>query len=124
MNCLHCGSERVVKNGTKTLKNGQLRQRYKCNDCKRRFNEVSGTPMARLRTPVGEIERAMKSRSEGLGIRATARVFGKSPSSITLWEERLSAHVENWSPAAPEGGSVTVEGDEVYTRVGENLSPK
>ena len=123
MNCLHCVSEAVVKNGTKTLKSGQVRQRYKCNDCGRRFNEVSGTPMARLRTPDEEIERAMKSRSEGLGIRATARVFGKSPSSITLWEERLSAHLENWSPSAPVGGSVTIEGDEVYTRVGENLSP-
>ena len=124
MNCIHCGSDRVVKNGTRTLKNAQVRQVYKCNDCTRRFNEVSGTPMARLRTPIEEVERAMKSRSEGLGIRATARVFGKSPSSITLWEERLSTHLENWSPPAPEEGSVTIEGDEVYTRVGENLSPQ
>lgn len=123
MTCLDCGSEAIVKNGTKTLKSGQVRQGYKCNGCGRRFNEVSGTPMARLRTPVEEIERAMKSRSEGLGIRATARVFGKSPSSITLWEERLSGHLEKWSPPAPAGGSVTIEGDEVYTRVGENLSP-
>ena len=113
-----------MKNGTRTLKNAQVRQVYKCNDCTRRFNEVSGTPMARLRTPIEEVERAMKSRSEGLGIRATARVFGKSPSSITLWEERLSTHLENWSPPAPEEGSVTIEGDEVYTRVGENLSPQ
>lgn len=124
MTCLYCGSEAIVKNGTKTLKTGQVRQGYKCNDCGRRFNEASGTPMARLRTPVEEIERAMKSRSEGLGIRATARVFGKSPSSITLWEERLSTHLEKWSPPAPRGGSVTIEGDEVYTRVGENLSPQ
>ena len=123
MTCLYCESEAIVKNGTKTLKSGQVRQGYKCNGCGRRFNEVSGTPMARLRTPVEEIERAMKSRSEGLGIRATARVFGKSPSSITLWEERLSSHLEKWSPPAPSGGSVTIEGDEVYTRVGENLSP-
>ncbi len=124
MNCVYCESEAVVHNGRKPLKSGQFRQRYKCNDCGRRFNEVSGTPMARLRTPIEEIERAMKSRSEGLGIRATARVFGKSPSSITLWEERLSKHLEQWSPPAPQGGSVTIEGDEVYTRVGENLSPQ
>ena len=113
----------MVKNGTQRLKSAEVRQRYKCNDCGHRFNEVSGTPMAGLRTPVKEIEKALKSRSEGLGIRATARVFDKSPSSITLWEERLSTHLENWSPPAPKKAEVTVEGDEVYTRVGENLSP-
>lgn len=123
MNCVYCGSEAVVKNGRDPLKSGEIRQRHKCNDCGRYFNEVSGTPMARLRTPIEEIERAMKSRSEGLGIRATARVFGKSPSSITLWEECLSGHLEKWSPPAPSGGSVTIEGDEVYTRVDENLPP-
>jgi transposase-like protein len=51
MNCIHCQSEAIVKNGTKTLKTGQVLQQYLCNTCGRRFNERSGTPMARLRTP-------------------------------------------------------------------------
>jgi hypothetical protein len=67
---------------------------------------------------------ALKVRNEGLGVRATGRVVGKSASRITAWEERLSRQLKNWSPKAPTGGEVTLEGDEVYTRVGENLSPR
>ena len=80
--------------------------------------------MAGLRTPVETVEMAIKVRGEGLGVRATARVLGKSPSSITGWEERLSAQLSEWSPNAPSGGEVTIEGDELYTRVGENLPPR
>jgi transposase-like protein len=125
MNCIHCQSEAIVKNGTKTLKTGQVLQQYLCNTCGRRFNERSGTPMARLRTPVTTVEMALNARHEGLGIRAVARVVGTSPSNITTtaWEERLSSHLPAWSPPAPEGGEVTVEGDELYTRVSENLPP-
>lgn len=79
--------------------------------------------MKRLRTPIETVEMALKVRNEGLGVRATGRVVGKSASRITAWEELLSGHLNKWSPKAPMGGEVTVEGDEVYTRVGENLSP-
>lgn len=113
-----------MKNGRKKLKTGQIVQSYLCNECGRRFNERSGTPMARLRTEVGKVEMAIKVRGEGLGIRATARVLGKSPSSITCWEKRISKQLAEWSPKAPEGGEVTIEGDELYTRVGENLPPR
>jgi hypothetical protein len=67
---------------------------------------------------------AMKVRSEGLGIRATGRVLGKSGGSIITWEKRLSAQLLNWSPPAPTGSEIILEGDEVYTRVGENLPPR
>jgi hypothetical protein len=33
-------------------------------------------------------------------------------------------YLPHWSPPAPEGGEVTIEGDELYTRVGENLPPR
>jgi transposase-like protein len=123
MTCIYCESERVVKNGTKKLKTGQVIQNYLCRDCGRQFNERSGTPMARLRTELKTVEMALKVRGEGLGIRATGRVLDKAPSSITKWEERLSSQLRAWSPPAPKGGEVTIEGDEVYTRVGENLPP-
>lgn len=123
MNCVYCNSEQVLKNGKKKLKSGPVVQRYLCKDCGRRFNERSGTPMARLRTPVATVEMALKARHEGLGVRAAGRVVGTSPSSITNWEERLSMQLSAFSPTALEGGEVTIEGDELYTRVGENLSP-
>jgi transposase-like protein len=36
MNCIHCQSEAIVKNGTKTLKTGQVLQQYLCNTWGRR----------------------------------------------------------------------------------------
>jgi transposase-like protein len=84
---VYCESERVVKNG-KDQASGQIIQTYRCNDCGRRFNERSSTPMARLRTAPEVISMAMKVRSEGLGIRATRRVLEKSAASIITWEKR------------------------------------
>ncbi|MGB3613956.1 MAG: IS1 family transposase, partial [Elainellaceae cyanobacterium] len=49
MRCPHCQSEETVKNGTATLKDGSVQQRYLCRRCNKRFNERTNTPMARLR---------------------------------------------------------------------------
>lgn len=73
-----------MKNGRESLSDGTVLQRYRCQGCDKCFNDRTGTPMARLRTPSSVVATALKGRSEGLG------------------------------PA------VTLEGDEVYTRVGEN----
>jgi len=45
--CIHCGSEDILEFGTTALGYNQ----YKCNDCKRQFNERSGTPFNRLEYP-------------------------------------------------------------------------
>jgi transposase-like protein len=123
MKCPKCESEQIVKNGKVNLKDKSSIQKYRCRACTQRFNQRTGTPMARLRTPVMLVEMAIKARTEGMGVRATGRVLDKSHSTISRWEQRLAAKVEKWSPAAPSGAEITIEGDEVYTRVGENLSP-
>lgn len=80
--------------------------------------------MAGLRTSSELVSYAIGARTEGMGVRATGRTFGKSHSTILRWEARLAGQVEQWSPPAPDGADVTVEGDEVYTRVSENLPPQ
>ena len=35
----------------------------------------------------------------------------------------IAAALTNWSSPAPTGGAMTIEGDEVYTRIDESLSP-
>jgi hypothetical protein len=72
--------------------------------------------MARLRTPSMIVCAALNVRIERLGIRATGRSFGKSHSTISRWEQRLAQKSAQWSPPAPQGADVTVEGDELYTR--------
>ena len=124
MNCPQCQSDQLIKRGFDQLADGSRLQRYQCKGCRKRFNERSGTPMARLRTPQSVVSYAISARTEGMGVRATGRTFGKSHKTITRWENRLAAQSTVWSPPAPSGGDVTVEGDEVYTRVGENLPPQ
>ena len=80
--------------------------------------------MARLRTPSNIVEYALNSRAEWTGVRATGRVYNKSHATILRWEERLARQSEHWSPPAPEGSVITLEGDELYTRVAENLPPQ
>ncbi len=42
--CPHCGTVHVVRNGT-----AHGLQRYKCRVCRKTFNALTGTPLARLR---------------------------------------------------------------------------
>jgi transposase-like protein len=124
MDCPYCQSQQVVKNGRESLSDGTLLQRYRCKGCSQGFNDRTGTPMARLRTPSSVVATALNGRSEGLGVRATGRLFGASHSTILRWEARLARQADAWSPPAPANRAVTLEGDEVYTRVGENLPPR
>ena len=80
--------------------------------------------MAGLRTSSTLVSYAINARTEGMGVRATGRTFGKSHSTILRWEKRLAEQAKKWSPPAQKESNVTIEGDEIYTRVGENLPPQ
>ena len=54
----------------------------------------------------------MKMRTEGNGLRATAIILGKSHATIIGWEKHLAEMEKKWSPAAPNDGDGTLEGDE------------
>ena len=73
--------------------------------------------MYRLGHSSEKVALAMKMRGEGNGLRATGRILGKSHATIIGWEKHLAKMEEKWTPSAPEGGDVTLEGDELYTRV-------
>lgn len=81
MNCPHCQSQQIIKQGLDYLKDGTKVQRYRCKDCSKRFNQRTGTPMARLRTNTTVIAFALNARTEGMGIRALGRTFDKSHST-------------------------------------------
>ena len=123
MNCPYCGGA-AVKNGTNRLKDNTVIQGYRCKACGKRFNERTGTPMARLRTPTSMVAIAQKKRTEGTGIRATGRILEKSHSTIIRWKQRVADKATAWSPPAPPDTEVTIVGDELYTRVRENLPPR
>ena len=123
MQCPHCNSQSVVKNGKYSLQDGTMIQHYLCRACSKRCSDKTGTPMAGLRTPASIVSIALKMRGDGMGVRASSRVLDKSHSTILRWEARMAAQAAQWSPSAPVESDVTLENDELYTRVGENLSP-
>ena len=113
MECPYCQSQKVNKRGFDSLQDGPLVQRYRCKDCSRCFNERTGTPMACLRTSSSIVSSAINARTEGMGVRAAGRTFGKFHTTIMRWQKRLAHQAENWSPPAPADSDVTIEGDEV-----------
>ncbi len=40
------------------------------------------------------------------------------------WERRIAGQVGQWSPPARSETDIPLEGDQVYTRVSENLPPQ
>ena len=85
---------RIVGAGTYTTKWGQCRQLYRCQLCKKPFSETKGTVFFGLKTAEETIYRAMACLCEGMGIRATARVFVVKPDTILHWLRQAGQHCE------------------------------
>jgi transposase-like protein len=87
--CPHKGCSSYGKVGAGNIirygKSGQGRQRYQCRVCKRVFNEQVGTLFYRKRTAVKDIVESLAMLAEGMGIRATARVKGIKPDTLSAW---------------------------------------
>lgn len=64
-----------------------------------------------------------EGHTDGMGLRAAARVLKKSHSVVLRWEKKLAQYEAAWSPPAPAESEITIEGDEVYTRVQRNHPP-
>jgi transposase-like protein len=63
------------------------------------FLETHGTPLHGKRVPTELIARVMASLAEGLGIRATARVFQVDPNTVLAWLIEAADHLEAFSQA-------------------------
>ena len=89
--CVQCGSSQIkAYKKYDTVAHGK-RQLFKCNECDNVFAETAGTPMQDLKSPISKVAGVLKVRSEGMGLRATARVFGmhKNTSAIRRLSFRL-----------------------------------
>lgn len=89
-------NHRIVGAGTYATRSGK-RQMYQCQWCRTRFSETQGTVFFGLKTPQETVYRALACLAEGLGIRATARVFGVKPEDVLRWLRRAGQHTEQVS---------------------------
>lgn len=66
----------------------------KCTTCGKRFSENKGTMFFRKHTKKDTIIKALKSTSEGTGIRATARIFDVNKNTVLSWVNEGGKHSE------------------------------
>lgn len=123
--CPECGSSSQHPHRTyETLHNG-VRQLYQCGDCGSLYSELHGSPMAHLKTAISKVASVFRVRSEGLGLRATARCFDIHKNTVAKWESKFAAQKAPLMLYAVchEFIHLTFEGDELYTIVGERGEP-
>jgi transposase-like protein len=83
--CPHCTDEHVVRNGT-----ASGLQRYKCRECQRTFNALTGSPLARLRQKGKWLAQA-DALHEGMSITRAAKRLHVARSTAFRWRHRFMA---------------------------------
>ncbi len=105
INCPHCGSNCIGRWG----KRNDLR-RYKCKDCRRTFNSLTGTPLARLRRKGHWVDYA-QCMTEGISLRKAAVICGIHRNTALKWRHRFLENVTSIKADQLHG---IVEAEESY----------
>jgi transposase-like protein len=113
--CGHCGVSRYVKYGRRN----DL-QRYKCKKCSKTFNQLTGTPLARLRKK-GRWYTYSECLNNGLSLRESSLLTDVSMSPAFRGRHRLLANTVDLTPRSMNG---VVESSETYFRYSEKGSRK
>ena len=103
--CPHCGCMSLIKAGIV-----DERQRFRCKACKKTFNALTGTALARLRHSEKHIENA-ECMVQGMSIAKTAERLGVAGSTAFRWRHRFLAAPRRIQPAKLSG---VVEADETF----------
>jgi len=106
--CPHCHGTAVVKNGS-----ANALQRFKCRQCKRSFNALTATPLARLHLRDKWMAHTA-ALGEGLSLNQVARRLGVAQTTAFRWRHRFLA--------CPKGVQARqlcgiAEADESYFRI-------
>jgi len=124
--CPDCRSQNLKPHTLYETRSNGKRCIYQCADCGRCFSQTQGTFLQGIRKPIELIIQVIRARVEGMGVNATARVFGVSKNTIKGWEHRFSAIKATLLVFAllHQFLQLVIEGDEVYTKVGKNIPPE
>jgi len=125
LHCPECNATDLKVHTTYSVGSGEQRHLYRCQNCNAYFSETKNTPLEGLRKPLSFIILVLNALNEGMGINAAARTFGTTKKSISRWLGRLGALKETLLIYAlcHQFIQQTVEGDELYTKVGQNTPP-
>jgi transposase-like protein len=111
--CPRCGRGSTVRTG-----HTRGRQRWRCAGCGRTFGPTTGTAIFRLKTPPGEVARALLVVLRRGSLRAAEEVTGHKYETIGRWLRQAATHAEALTEAlATELHLTEVEVDEFWSFV-------
>lgn len=122
--CIHCSSSNFIRNGYS--KKGV--QRYKCNDCKKRFCEKG--IFARMRFPKEVITNALFLRLYPLSTRNVKRILKKlnyikvSHVSIYNWVMKFASHLYKFTNIFPLNFTNIWHVDEKFIKVKRKIKKR
>ena len=117
--CPGCGRDAVIRDGCDDTQ--RYRQRYRCKTCAGRFDDLSGTVLARHHQPLRVWVLCLYLMGLNLSNRQIALELGLSPSDAQAMTEHLRRGLVAKVPAARLAGEVEV--DEVYVVAGHKGQP-
>jgi transposase-like protein len=120
--CPECNTANFKAHTTYTVNQGEQRTLYHCQECDAYFSETKNTPLEGLKTPLSRISQILEAINDGMGLNAACRTFHVGKNSIKRWLSRLGNLKETLLLYAlcHQFIQQLIEGDELYTRVGEN----
>ena len=117
--CPHCGSAGVARDGRDDAQ--PHRQRYRCNDCRARFDDLTGTVLAGHHQPLRVWVLCLYLMGLNLSNRQIAQELGLSLSDTQAMTEALRRGLTAKAPAVVLDGEVEI--DEVYIVAGHKGNP-
>ena len=103
--CPHCQASKPYRHG-----HAHGLQRYRCRSCRRTFNLLSGTPLARLRYRAHWLD-YLGGMLESHSVRRAAREIGVASATSFRWRHRFLALSKDDRPQRLSG---IAEADEMY----------
>ena len=105
--CPHCGCTKIYRHGVRSNL-----QRYRCCSCKKTFNSLTKTPLARLRKKKHWLS-YLDCMLSSLTVRQSAYITHINKKTAFLWRHRFTKWLSKDKPSELSG---IIEADETYYR--------
>jgi putative transposase len=122
-NCIHCGSNNIIKKGLRKNKNGNI-QKFYCQDCRKFFTFNIG--FERMKHNPQAITSAMQLYFSGESLRNTSeslRLLGVQVSYRTIlnWIRKYVKLMKDYTESLIPNVSDTWRADEIYIKIKGNM---
>lgn len=118
--CPHCNHEKIHKHGSYKITNGGKTKktggtRYKCQGCKRTFNELTGTSIHAVKK-TKEFRDFIEQMFLGKSLIKTSEAINVSPKTVFRWRHQVLSSFENIFTKEFKG---IVETDDIFFRLNQ-----